>query len=364
MTLHFYFARRFFKMFASVFAVFFLFMTLIDLVEQMRRFGSYVSFGEVVYITMLKTPQALYQILPLVMIISTVSLFIALARSSELVVARSVGRSALHTLIAPITVAFLIGLVAVSLFNPIVAATSVRYGELSETYSSGSPSAFSIGREGLWLRQGGETGQTVIRAARANFDGSILFDVSMLNYSKFGGPNRRIEADQASLRDGMWILERAKVWPLIPGINSEEAAQQHDILRVESTLTREQITDQFGNPSSISVWDLPKFIDQLDEAGFSARRYAVWMQMELARPFFLVAMMLIGAAFTMKHSRFGGTGLRVLSAVLLGFGLYYVRNFAQILGDNGQLPIVVAAWVPALASIALALGLILQMEDG
>ena len=186
----------------------------------------------------------------------------------------------------------------------------------------------------------------------------------MLKYSKFGGPNRRIEADQASLRDGMWILERAKVWPLIPGINSEEAAQQHDILRVESTLTREQITDQFGNPSSISVWDLPKFIDQLDEAGFSARRYAVWMQMELARPFFLVAMMLIGAAFTMKHSRFGGTGLRVLSAVLLGFGLYYVRNFAQILGDNGQLPIVVAAWVPALASIALALGLILQMEDG
>lgn len=364
MTLHFYFARRFFKMFASVFAVFFLFMTLIDLVEQMRRFGSYVSFGEVVYITMLKTPQALYQILPLVMIISTVSLFIALARSSELVVARSVGRSALHTLIAPITVAFLIGLVTVSLFNPIVAATSVRYGELSETYRSGSSSAFSIGREGLWLRQGGETGQTVIRAARANFDGSILFDVSMLKYSKFGGPNRRIEADQASLRDGMWILERAKVWPLIPGINSEEAAQQHDILRVESTLTREQITDQFGNPSSISVWDLPKFIDQLDEAGFSARRYAVWMQMELARPFFLVAMMLIGAAFTMKHSRFGGTGLRVLSAVLLGFGLYYVRNFAQILGDNGQLPIVVAAWVPALASIALALGLILQMEDG
>jgi lipopolysaccharide export system permease protein len=66
----------------------------------------------------------------------------------------------------------------------------------------------------------------------------------------------------------------------------------------------------------------------------------------------------------MKHSRFGGTGLRVLSAILLGFGLYYVRNFAQILGDNGQLPILVAAWVPALASIALALGLILQMEDG
>lgn len=363
MTLHLYFARRFFKMFASIFAVFFLFMTLIDLVEQMRRFSSSVSFKEVFFVTLLNTPESLYQIMPLVMIISAVSLFIALARSSELVVARAVGRSALRTLMAPVAVAFLIGVVAVVFLNPIVAATSVRYSELTEGFKSNNSSAFSIGREGLWLRQGDSTGQTVIRAARANSDGSILYSVSMVNYHANGGPNRRIEADSARLSNGAWVLRNAKVWPLIPGINPEDNAQFHRVLNVPSSLSREQITDQFGKPSTISVWNLPSFIAQLDEAGFSARRYAVWMQMELARPFFLVAMMLIGAAFTMKHSRFGGTGLRVLSAILLGFGLYYVRNFAQILGDNGQIPIMVAAWVPALASIVLAVGLILQMED-
>ena len=86
--------------------------------------------------------------------------------------------------------------------------------------------------------------------------------------------------------------------------------------------------------------------------------------MEFARPVFLVSMVLIGAAFTMRPARAGGTGLSVLAAVLIGFGLYYVRNFAQIMGENGQLSPALAAWVPPVASLLLALGLVLQREDG
>ncbi|MDG2340101.1 MAG: LPS export ABC transporter permease LptG, partial [Paracoccaceae bacterium] len=54
----------------------------------------------------------------------------------------------------------------------------------------------------------------------------------------------------------------------------------------------------------------------------------------------------------------------VLFAVLLAFGLYFIRNFAQILGENGQIPILWAAWTPPLAGVLLALGIILHMEDG
>ncbi len=86
--------------------------------------------------------------------------------------------------------------------------------------------------------------------------------------------------------------------------------------------------------------------------------------MELARPLFLVALMLVGAGFTMRHSRLGRTGISVLAAIMLGFGLYYIRNFAQIMGENGQIPAILAAWAPPFAALMLALGLILHMEDG
>jgi lipopolysaccharide export system permease protein len=54
----------------------------------------------------------------------------------------------------------------------------------------------------------------------------------------------------------------------------------------------------------------------------------------------------------------------VLMAVLMAFGLYFMRNFAQILGENGQLPLQLAIWAPLVAAMLLPLGLILHLEDG
>lgn len=365
MKLHFYFARKFLWMFLGILTVFFLLQTLIDLLEQVRRVDSnLVTFGQIIELTLLNAPKGIYQIFPLVMILSTVAMFLGLARSSELVVVRASGRSALRALGAPVLVALIIGILTVSTFNQVVAATSKRYHELFEGYRNGTTDVLSISEEGLWLRQGGAEGQTVIRATSANPEATILYDVTFISYAPQGGPLRRIEAKEAALIVGAWRLSDAKVWPLASGLNPEASATTHENLEIPSTLTRDRIRNSFGTPSAISVWDLPRYIGQLEQAGFSARRHKVWLQMELAKPVFLVAMVLIGAAFTMRHARGGGTGVAVLSSIMLGFTLYYIRNFAQILGENGQIPILLAAWAPPVASVLLALGLLLHKEDG
>ena len=128
MTLHFYFARRFFTMFMTLFVVFALLQALLDLVEQLRRFGDIASFTEVVQLAALKLPDGMYQIIPLVMILATIGLFISLARSSELVVARAAGRSGLTVLAGPFLVALVLGSLIVGIMNPIVATTKGASG--------------------------------------------------------------------------------------------------------------------------------------------------------------------------------------------------------------------------------------------
>jgi len=129
-------------------------------------------------------------------------------------------------------------------------------------------------------------------------------------------------------------------------------------------MTADQIRDSFGTPASIPIWELPAFIDRLKTAGFSAQRHQVWLQRELALPLFLTSMVMIGAAFTLRHQRGGRTGLMVLYAILLSFTIYFLRNFAQIMGENGQLPAILAAWAPPLAAIGLSMGMLLHHEDG
>lgn len=365
MILHAYFAHRFLFTFLALMAAFSTLLYLIDLMEQLRIFSKHdVAFSQILVLTLLHAPENIHPFLPLIMTLSTVALFLSLARSSELVAVRAAGRAALVTLLAPVATAFVIGLVMVTMFNPFTAATSKQYMNLAEKLSTGAESTLSVSGEGLWLRQGGREGQTVIHAARSNSDGTALIGVTFVAYAPGGGPVRRIEAASAELIDGAWLLHDAKVWPLIAGLNPEAGAVEHDQLEIASSLDRDRIRASFTQASAIAIWDLPGFIRDLEQAGFSPRRHLVWLHMELALPLFLVAMVLIASALTMRPIRFGRVGLAVLTAVMMGFALHYIRNFARILGENGQLPYLLAAWAPPVASVMLALGLLLHMEEG
>lgn len=365
MKLDLYFAKRFVMSFCLVFGVFFGIVLLIDMVEQMRRFDSdTVGMVEAFQLALLKSPATMYRMLPLLVVLATIVLFLGLARSSEMVVTRASGRSAIRSLAAPVATALFFGVLGVAALNPIVAATSKEYERKADLYATGTSNVLSVSDEGLWLRQSGGSGQVVIHADRSNLDGTQFYGVTFYGFDPAGRVLFRMEAQEAILGEGAWMLSDAKQWRFEDGFNAEGGSQRHDRLALASDLTQDQIRDSFGAPGAIPIWQLPRFIQQLQQAGFSARQHRVWMQMELANPVLLAAMVLIGAGFTMRHTRFGRTGLMVLLAVLTGFMIYFLRNFAQVLGENGQIPILVAAWAPPLAGIFMSLGLLFHMEDG
>jgi len=365
MILSLYIARRFVWLVFVVTMVFVGLLLPIDLMEQLRRLdGQDAGLSDGFRLAMLNLPAALYEIFPLIVILATLALFLALARSSELVVIRAAGRSALRSLMAPVAMALILGLAALLTVNPIVAATQAAYEREIAKFRTGLTSILSVSEEGVWLRQGDANGQTVIRAARSSLDGTVLFEATFIAFDAEGTPIERVDARRAELSDGDWLLEDTKRWPLGTSDNPERDAQTARVATIPSTLTEDQIRDSFGVPSSIPIFQLPAFIRQLDAAGFSARTHRVWLHMELANPLMLAAMVMIGAAFTMRHARAGQSGRMVLIALLFGFTIFFLRNFAQTLGENGQLPVQLAAWAPPFAAILLSLGVILHLEDG
>ncbi len=365
MILHLYIARRFVRAFLIVLAVFISILLPIDLAEQVRRIGNPdAGFAGAFELALLNLPGTLYEMLPLFIMLATLFLFLGLARTSELVVVRAAGRSALRSTLSPVVVAILIGVIGILVINPIVAATERQYQSSIARYQTGEERTLSVSAEGLWLRQGSEERQTVIRADRSNADGTVLSHASFFVFDAGGSLQSRIDARAATLEAGAWALEEVKIWPLENSANPEAQAEVFESLSLPSTLTREQIRDSFGRPSTVPIYELPSFITQLNRAGFAALTHRVWLQMELSNPLMLAAMVLIAAGFTMRHTRFGKTGVMVLAAILLGFGVFFIRSFAQVLGETGQLPISVVAWTPPLAAILLALGLLLHTEDG
>ena len=305
-TLHLYLARRFARAFLGVLGAFAAALSLVDLAEQARRLeGTGAGFREAAGLALLNAPRTVHDTLPLVAVIAAIALFLALGRSSEMVAIRAAGRGGMGALRGPVAVALALGALAVAVLNPIVAATAQRFEALEERYR-GEGSVLSIEAGGLWLRQGDPSGQTVIRAAEASLDGTVLREATFVTFSE-AGPARRIEARRAELVPGAWAMTGVKDWPLLAP-NPEAAARVHEALRLPTDLTRAQIRDSFGDPSGVSVWELPAFVEALDAAGFSARAHRMRLHEELASPLLLAAMVMAGAAFTMRPARGGPHG--------------------------------------------------------
>lgn len=363
-----YLARRLAMMFLLVFGVFAGMLVLLDMVEQVRRLSDQESgFLQVLRLALLNTPQTLYQITPLIVILASMAVFLSLSRTSELVVIRAAGRSVLRVMVLPILAVLAAGVAFVAVMNPLVASSSREYQRVLAQLRGDEVSAVVIRADGLWLRQALDGGQMVINATGASADGTVLRDVTFLIFASGiedgGGVARRLHAHEARLGAGAWELFSAKDWNL-GAANPEAEARSFARMRLPTDLTPSQIRDGFARPGAIPIRELPAFIAALERAGFSAREHRVWLQMELALPLMLVGMMLLAAGSSIHLARAGGAGLRALATILAGFALFFLRNFAQVLGENGQIPVLLAAWALPVATVLLALGLMLHMEDG
>ncbi|MFO1106928.1 MAG: LPS export ABC transporter permease LptG [Amaricoccus sp.] len=363
MTLWRYVLRGFLRSLLAVFAVITLVILLFSSVENMRRFGDTgANAADVLRITLLEAPETLYQIFPLVLMLASLVTFLRFARTSELVVMRAAGISALRLIGVPVGAAVVLGVIFVAVINPFVAAT-IKRGQAFEEDFHNTGSQMSFSTDGVWLRQADAEGQTVIQAARTNADGTILSRVRMHRFDKEGTIYARVEAPAARLKPGAWVLEQASEWNLQPDGRFERVSQDERI-NLPTTLTGAQILDSFAPPEVVGFWHLGTFIATMEEAGFSGQRHRLFLQSELAKPALFAAMVLIGSAFALRPTRFGQTGIMILLAVLAGFALYFLKDFSESLGARGQIPLLVAAWTPPVAAILLALGLLLHLEDG
>jgi lipopolysaccharide export system permease protein len=371
-TLALYIARRFTVTALWMFAAVLMLVVVVDLVELMRaNERGEAGFGDLLGMALLHAPSVTITAAPFTVLLASMAAFAMLARSSELVVTRAAGVSAWRLITPAVVSAALLGVFAFAVYNPLASAFATRFEILEQRFFDQSASRLALSDQGLWLRQGGEAGQTVIRAKRASSSVERLWGVSIFQFDRSDRLYQRIDARTALLGEQSWTLGGVQRWDLSDAAGTDRAAALAetqavplDELRIPTDLTVEHIQDSFAAPETIGFWKLPGFIALLEESGFSSSRHRMHWYRLLSAPVVFVAMVLVGAAFSMRHVRFGGLGFMALGCVMAGFGYFFISDIANALGASGAVPVAIAAWAPPLSAVLFALGLLLHLEDG
>lgn len=358
-TLYRYLAEQFLIGIAIVYSVFLLLAFSIDVVDLTNRTAGHgVSTLVVIGMAILQLPDLGQKMLPFAVLLGGVFAFARLSRSQELVAIRAAGMSAWDFLAPPLVVAAGLGIFMVMIVTPISARMLAQFSALEAKYIKGEASQLAVSRNGLWLRQGDATRQSVIHALRVTEQGVHLEDVIVFLYEADDRFVGRVDAKSARLQSGVWMLNDA--W--VSGTDGRPV--HHDDYKLTTTLTPAQIQESFASPDTLSFWQLPGFIRTAQSAGFSAIRYELYLYTLLATPALFAAMVFMAASFSVRLARRGGLPRVVLVSALAGFGVYFFSEFARALGQSGILPVALAATAPAIASILIGMTLVFNQEDG
>ncbi len=360
-----YVGRTFLVSFLGVLAFIVGLILLGDTIELMRRLSSKenADIGTVLTMALLKLPQMLHLVMPFAVMLGCMVALWRLGRSHELVAVRSAGVSVWQILAPVLAAAFVLGVVEVTVFNPLASALHSRFEAYEDRFSIRDQGPLSLGEGGLWLRELQADGSSVmvVHAGRVRQDASELklYDLSIL----FIGPDKRfksrIEAKSATLLDGMFRLQDAT--DMQPG----KASRPVPTMEIATNLTPQRINDNFASPESISFWQLPEYIAYFEASGFSAHKQRMYFHGLLASPLLLCAMVLVAAAFALQSNvRSGGMLLRLGTGVVAALLFYFFSNIVNALGASQTLPLVLAAWAPPVVTALSGLALLFHFEDG
>jgi LPS export ABC transporter permease LptG/LPS export ABC transporter permease LptF len=342
-----YVVREFLNTFLLVLLGFVLLMlvfTFFDLVGDILR--NHILLAIVGAYLVNLTPDMLYQIAPLAVLIATLVTFGVLNRNSEIIAMKATGIS-LYRLVIPIVSIAAILSVGLFLFDQYYLPQANRRQEALRNIIKGRPPQTVVNPEHNWIfgqPHPGEPGRIFyyefFDPDHQEFANLSVFEFDPSTFSL----TRRIFAARV-VRDtssGSWRFEDG--W--VRDMNGAETVAYREFSQTTFSEIHEDpgyFTKENLQSQEMNFGQLSNYIRDLRQGGFDTMRLRVALWHKLAYPLIAVVMAVLAIPFALSMGRSGSlTAIAVAIAVALAY--WVADGLFRAMGDVNYLPAALAAW--------------------
>lgn len=343
-----------------------------DLVSQARNIGNRYSISMALFLTMLKLPSRLYEVMPIAALLGAVYTMSRLASNSEFTIMRVAGLSPFR-LAGMMTVPALI-LIAMTycLGEWLTPAADMMRNDMDNILFNRKLSARGYS-SGVWVKDNVKeqqnAGQATVRFA--NVHNLIAGEHSrtgawrVFEFDKDGSLIRVLHAPEANYISGRgWHLKDAKVETL-PKITHDEtpmveksSARKDVDLMLPSEMRPEILGVLTIKPERMGISDLWQYIAHLKETRQTSDRYQVALWSKVFYPLAIFVMLAVAMPFAYLNTRSGGVSIKIFAGLMIGISFYALNNIFSFLGVlNTWHPMVVAVVPTSVMLICAAVAL-------
>ncbi len=302
-----------------------------------------------------RVPAALHDGLPVVMLVATIFLFLALTRYHELTAMKAAGMS-LYRVAAPILL-LATGVAIVSgLFQELLLPKLNELGdEVDRVKIRGQLPRHLQSRERLWLRT---TDSRFYRVELLHPGSADMYGVTVLEVEQ---PTFRL-LSRLDARRAHWTPEG---WELMDGA-FREFGKKGEVQTIPFAVTaidlREEIEDftKISKPiAAMSYRELKEYVVRLEATGYQVKKYMVELYSKLSFPLVNLIMVLVAIPFSLQSPR-GGRLFGIALAIAIMAGYLVVHYVALAFARADLLPPLLAAWTANIIFLGLGTSLFLR----
>jgi lipopolysaccharide export system permease protein len=310
-----------------------------------------------------RTPPFVYQGLHIVVLMSTILLFLNLSRSHELTALKAGGISLYRVSLPVFGLAALVCLAALSFQEVLLPVLNQKGTEVDESKIKRRTLPHLQKRSQIWYRgkEGGASESRIYHIELLDPANQEMSRTSVLELDRDFGIHRRWDSRLMRWR------ESDQTWEMRDGVLREFERGQPDRVQAykEQPLKLPERFADFAQvpkaPDVMNYLELRDYINRLQEGGHKVGKYLVDLYAKMSYPFAHLIMALVGIPFALQSPR-GGRIIGIALCLALGLAYFVVHSAAVALARTEVLPPIVAAWSANFLFASLGLFLFLRAK--
>lgn len=349
------FLRRFMFILLGFVALVQLFDVLSNADDIVSKFGG--GLWPLIRYIIFRLPATVGLALPFSVLISALLTLLSLAQNNEIMALKSTGMSFYRVMLGFLPVGIVIAAVHFLVVDQLTPRSLHALAQFEESSNPVRPGGSQLPvSKAVWIRDR----DMLVRADHVLRDGSLLFQVEIIDRDARGIMTARRLAQRAQYADRHWTLFNVNVLKI--------DGETRDISTVDSApwdtrLRPADFANQATPPDQFSSAELRQLTVTAGVGSRPVYVYATWLQKRFALPMISLLMILLAAPVSAVTLRSGGTGLRMAIGIGLGFLFFVADGLSTALGETGSLAPALAAWAPAVIFGSIGASVLLRVES-
>ena len=302
-----------------------------------------------------RLPGELYKGLPMIVLISTVFLFLSLTRQRELDALKAAGVSLYRASLPILLVAGAISAGAVMFQETLLPDINARSEEVDRVKIRGQLPRHLQRQTQIWYRS---SDTRFFRMALLDPVGKSMEGLTVLDISRDFRLVERLDARLAQWSSAGWQLTDGVFRRVGP--QNRIASEMFDSRLLPMPEHIDDFIQVQNAPDTMSFMELRAYVARLRDGGHRVTRYLVQLYAKLSFPLVHLIMALVAIPFALVSPRSGGRAMGIGVAIVIAAGYWVVHSVAIAFAQADLLPAALAAWTANIVFAGIGTALFLS----